>query len=349
MQFRKVPTSPLEIQLSRETVHRAAALSIARYFILLATSIIVLIIRGILLWKFTPSLALRIVVLLAEIGRWIVVVTQTGSVLTYSCQFKAVGTWFSPVDKTPTGSFWDPSTQHAFRSCIWENMSNMWHAKTIFWITEKTVVAITGRPYFSKFTSPSQTEYEAENGAADLDLLVYDDDMSDGTPQYTIRFRNTPRMVLACLQNPLYGNLGQKLLFGVPALVLGFFGVVAPVLFGYFDPGDPKAKYYWFVEQIVVGLVKYYDWEDWGINTTFGKGVALTLEHQSARMARVPDDGTHGSVIAESSTAPQSLSPSAVHTEEDIAETEEIEMRGIGTSYLKAAIGLGESAEEPVR
>ena len=348
MQFRKVPTSPLEIQLSRETVHRAAALSIARYFILLATSIIVLIIRGILLWRFTPSLAFRIVVLLAEIGRWITVVTQTGSVLTYSCQFKAIGTWFSPVDETPTGSFWDPSTQHAFRSCIWENMSYMWHAKIIFWIVEKTVVAITGRPYFSKFTSPAQTEYEAENGAADLDLLVYDDDMSpvlDRTPKYTIRFRNTPRMVLACLRSPLYGTLGQKLLFGVPALVLGFFGVVAPVLFGYFDPGDPKAKYYWFVEQVVVGLVKYHDWEDWGINTTFGKGVAMTLEHESAMMARVPDDG---SVVAGASTVSQPPSPSAVHTEEeDIAE--EIEMHGIGTSHLKAANALGESVEERVR
>ncbi len=202
---------------------------------------------------------------------------------------------------------------------------------------------MTGRPYFSKFTSPAQTEYEAENGATDLDLLVYDDDVSpvlDRTPKYTIRFRNTPRMVLACLQSPLYGTLGQKLLFGVPALILGFFGVVAPVLFGYFDPGDPKAKYYWFAEQIVVGLVKYYDWEDWGINTTFGRGVAPTLEHNSARM--------DGNVIAGLSTVPQSPSPSAVHTEEDIAETEEIEMHDMGTSYLRAVIALGESTE-PVR
>jgi hypothetical protein len=73
MQYRKIPPSPLEIQLTRETVHRAAALSVARYFILLATSTIILIIRGILFWKFTPTLALRIIVLLSlklAVGSW---------------------------------------------------------------------------------------------------------------------------------------------------------------------------------------------------------------------------------------------------------------------------------------
>ena len=348
MQYHKIPTSALEIQLTRETVHRAAALSIARYFILLATSTIILVIRGTLLWKFTPILALRIVVLLSEIGRWIVVVTQTGSVLTYSCQYKAVGTWFSPVDETPTGPFWDSETQDTFRALIWENMSYMWHAKFVFWILEKTLVTITGRPCFSKFTSPSQTEYEVENGATDLELLVYDDDVSpvvDRAPKYTIRFRNTPRIVVACLQSALYGTSGQKLTFGVPSLALGFCGVVAPVLFAYFDPLDPKAKYYWVLEQIVVSLVKYYDWEDWGINTTFGRGVARTLEHESDRMTSVSDDS--GSIIEGPSTVSengQTSAPStAVHTEEaDIGE--EIEMHGMETRYWKAVFAWAEGA-----
>ena len=340
MQYHKNPTAPLEIQLTRETVHRAAALSIARWFILLATSTIILVIRGTLLWEFTPTLALRIVVLLSEIGRWIVVVTQTGSVLTYSCQYKAVGTWFFPVDKVPTGPFWDRETQDAFRALVWENMSYMWHAKLVFWIMEQTVVAVTARPFFSKFTSPPQTEYEAENGATDLDLLVYDDDVSPHDPKYTIRFRNTPRIVLECLKTALYGTLEQKLMFGVPSLALGLCGVIAPVLFAYCDPLDPKAKYFWIAEQIVVSLVKYYDWEDWGINTTFGRGVALTSEHENDRMTRVSDDGT----IIGPSTVPengQTSASSAAHTEEaDIVE--EIEMHGMGIRYWKAVFAWAE-------
>jgi len=62
----------------------------------------------------------------------------------------------------------------------------------------------------------------------------------------------------------------------LPSLALGLCSVVTPVLFAYFDSLDPKAKYFWVVEQIVVSFVKYYDWEDWGIYTTFGRGVALT-------------------------------------------------------------------------
>ena len=201
-------------------------------------------------------------------------------------------------------------------------MSQMWHAKILFWIAEKTIVAVTGRPFFSKFTSPGQTEFEAENGATDLDLFVYDDDVSsvvDRTPKYTIRFRNTPRMVLACLQSALYGKLSLRMLFGVPALALGFCGVVSPVLFAYFDSGDAKAKYFWVVEQIVVALVKYYDWEDWGINTTFGRGVALTVGHERDRIAGV--SAYDGSIIAGPSTVPKNRqTPTAAHIEADIAE-----------------------------
>jgi len=191
---------------------------------------------------------------------------------------------------------------------------------------EKTVVAVTGRPYFSQFTSPPQTEYEAENGATDLDLLVYDDDVSpvvDSTPIYTIRFRNTPRMIRAWLRSAMYGKLALKLMLGVPSLALGFCGVVALVLFAYFDPLDLKAKYFWVVEQIVVSFVKYYDWEDWGINTTFGRGVAV--EHKSDKMThQVPNDG---STLAEPSTVPengQTSAPSTMHTEEADITTQKI-------------------------
>jgi hypothetical protein len=272
------------------------------------------------------------------------VVTQTASVLTYSCQYKAVGTWFSPM---PIGSFWDPPTQHAFRTLIWENMSYMWHAKIVFWIVEKTVVAVTGRPFFSKFTSPAQTEYEAENGATDLNLLVYDDDVS---PRYSNIHHQVPQhseIVLSCIQSSLIATPGEKLLFGVPALALGFLGVVAPVLFALCNPPDPKAKYFWIVEQTVVGLVKYFDWEDWGINTTFGRGAALSLEHESDSMTRFSDDESN---IAGPSTVPgngQTPALSAVHTEEaDIAETD-IEMDDLRSSYLKAS-AWAESSQEPV-
>ena len=340
---RKIPSSLIEIQLTRETIHRAAALSIARYFILLATSTIILVIRGILFWTFTPTLALRIIVLLSLIGRWIMVVTQTGSVLTYSCQYKAVGTWFSPDS---TGPFWDPLTQHTFRALVWENISCMWHAKITFCIVEKTVVAITGRPFFYKFQSPAVTEYESKNGATDLSLLVYDDDVSPVIPKYTIRFRNTPRIILINLQSALSATLGEKLLFGFPALSLGLCGVVAPVLFALFNPPDPKAKYFWVVEQIVVALVKYYDWEDWGINTTFGRGVPQPLEHESDGMTRASEDE---SMIAGPSTVPENtrsmLAPSGVHDAEE-ADIAEIEIHGMKASHLKAVLAWAESSQE---
>ena len=204
-------------------------------------------------------------------------------------------------------------------------------------------MAVTGRPYFSKFTSPPQTEYEAENGSAVLDLLVYDDDVSpvvDPSPKYTIRFRNIPRIVLECFQTALFATLEQKLLYGVPSLILGLFGVVAPVLFAYFDPNDPKAKYFWVVEQIAVSFVKYYDWEDWGVNTTFGRGVDLVLEHESDM------DLDGGSVIAGPSTVPQTSAPSAVQIQEtDIAETD-IELYGMRTSSLKAVLAWADNFQE---
>ena len=125
------------------------------------------------------------------------------------------------------------------------------HAKIAFWITEKTVEAVNGRPYFSKSTSPPQIEYEVENGATDLELSACDDDVFpviDRTPKHTIRFHNTPRSVLACLHTALGPILKEKLMFGLPSLALGFLGVIAPVLFAYFDPLDPKAKYYLVLE-----------------------------------------------------------------------------------------------------
>ena len=341
MQYHKIPPSPLEIQLTRETVHRAAALSIARYFILLATSTIILVIRGILFWNFTPTLGLRVVILLSEIGRWLMVLIQTAAVLTYSCQHKAVGTWFVLIDNVPTSRLWNRSTQNAFRALVWENMTYMWHAKIVFWIVEKTVVVVTGCPFFSKFTSPAQAEYEVVNGATDLVLLVYDDDVSpvvDDSPKYTIKFRNTPGIILLFSQTYLEAALGLRLFVGVPLLVLGFFGVVAPVLFALYDPPDPKAKYFWFVEQIVVALVKYYDWEDWRINTTFGRGVPLRLEHGSDRTTRVSGDGSD---IAGPSTFPRNEQNSA--EEVDITETLGDTARN---SYLKAAMTWAESSQQ---
>jgi len=177
------------------------------------------------------------------------------------------------------------------------NMSYMWHAKIAIWITEKTVEAVNGRPYFSKSTSPPQIEYEVENGATDLELLACDDDVFpviDRTPKHTIRFHNTPRSVLACLHTALGPILKEKLMFGLPLWHSDFLVSSRQCCSHILIPSIRR--------QSTVGFWNR-SWCPWS-NITIGRigeltphlegGVARTLEHESNRMTSVSDDsGSH--------------------------------------------------------
>jgi len=291
MQYRRIPaTATVNVRLTRDIVHHAVAVSIARYVCFIAMSSVVLAIRGYAYWKYTPSLALRCIVLISEIGRCVVVATQLGSVLTYSCNYKGVATWFSPIE---TGPEWDAPTQEQFRRLVWEHIGWVWPAKGLYWLAEKAFILLTGRTVFAKFKSPTTEDYLSD--AEEIQLSVYDDDAPmtrNVTSIYKINFLGTPRVVVACMSSCLYATLEMRLLFGFPAFFVNIFNVVTPVLFAYFNTSDPTAKYFWLAEQLIVNVLKYYDWEDWSVNTTFGEFAVQPHEQELAAMGEDEELGS---------------------------------------------------------
>ncbi|KAJ4472985.1 hypothetical protein J3R30DRAFT_3684884 [Lentinula aciculospora] len=84
------------VALSREYLIQTTALIIARFAIFLAFSMVVTLFHiFVVLFLFEDTLT-KIFLIVGDIGRWLLVVGQLASVMTYSLDFKGVCSWAAP-------------------------------------------------------------------------------------------------------------------------------------------------------------------------------------------------------------------------------------------------------------
>lgn len=275
-----------EVRLSSEAVRKAAALSVARFTMFLTWAITIFLVRALTFWNKTPPGWQRYFILCSEVSRYIMTVAQEHSILTYSCQYKAVSTWGSPLDgdkPSITGRVWETPMQDEFRTWIWDALGKQWHAKMIFWCVEfcwpclfriwPTFMggARIGPTMFANFSSPPQSAYELIAGEGrnpvQIMLQVSEEKLTRTEPCYSVRFTNVPAILVESMDIALRG----KTLYRVNMAVVFLFsttGLIAPILFAMWHP-LPAARLYWLLEQIAVNLTKYYDVWDNPVNTKF--------------------------------------------------------------------------------
>jgi hypothetical protein len=233
--------------------------------------------------------------------------------MTYSAQYKGVANWFSPISSGPR---WNQREQDEFSNLVVKNIGWAFHARVLFWILRKGFAA-AGTPVFSMFNSPPSSDYTADT--VEIRMSVYDDDDTarrDQSPLYTVSFCNTPRIVGYGMQKTLVGSFEEQLWLGIPVVVLSMFGVFTSVVLVFWNTTNGAARYFWLVEQLAVNCLKYYDWEDLSVNTSFEKADIVASQENQDHSGSQPSnpDGIAGNapVPATDSGNRQSLSQTDV-------------------------------------
>ncbi|KAH8703675.1 hypothetical protein BGW36DRAFT_355088 [Talaromyces proteolyticus] len=284
-------------RLSRRLILEAGALSLTRlchFFTicisLLATRILLII------FLFPPSWS-RVVIILSELSRSSMAITQEISVFTYSCYAKGIHAWFGPHDvqfrerrkKLP------PDFQANFEDKFYEFLGINYPAKLAFimakrlWTYQYRIWVFLALPeglnpgekIFSLLSIPAEEEFDKRAEARSILLKVFEERQNGDSHLYDVQFDNVPRQLyneamssgLQALPILRYG-LGSLLLVGL------LIGLLAPVILAL--PDTPShAGIYWAVEQGLVTLLKYYDFSTCRVNTAFGEPPAQVPDSEA--------------------------------------------------------------------
>lgn len=135
-EFNRLSPPEYSVTLSPMAVENAVAKSIGRFGIALSWSIVLLCMR-LAIFTFVYELPswLLVIVIIAEIGRAVLVISQHVSTITYSASYKGVSTWASPLD---TGSKWagNKKKQDAFRAVLLKELGYNFIAISVFYMIE---------------------------------------------------------------------------------------------------------------------------------------------------------------------------------------------------------------------
>jgi hypothetical protein len=119
---------------------------------------------------------------------------------------------------------------------------------------------------FAKFCSPPRDSFLE---GSDLILAVHKERPgADEKHQHSITFQKVPEIMVKMMQGYLAPTQEQRLLFGYSTLIPALAGIVTPMIFALAHP-SAFTQIYWFVEQSVVNVVKYYDFCEISINSKF--------------------------------------------------------------------------------
>lgn len=263
-----------DVTMSRDSIQNAAAQSFARFLIVVTWSSIMFAGHNVILWFYVTRWQIYLPLVFAGYGRLLLTIFQASSVFTYSCHYKGVCTWASPYrsSKSLKPWAWDDARQQAFSQSVRTNLGWNYPAKIFCYILEflwprliSSVVPAQqrGTSMYSVFGSPVDVEF-ATGGC--LELRISERTTSTVRDLYDIRFLNVPQSIKHFLRNPLVPSPAERLVFGGLTIVPIFVAIVEPVLVGVIHAHQvPKALY--LLEQVIVAVIRYYDFSDSSINT----------------------------------------------------------------------------------
>ena len=285
-----VPTTHT-VRLSGSVLLNAAAKSFARYSMFVVWSGSIHLVRTYFLLHYTSNPGLKVLFVMSEISRFLVVLFQESTVMTYTNQFKGITTFARthPEDDSRSRPSWaaTPEIQSEFETKVLGYQYSfyplaipatitMWVAKAIWPVGNKIIKCINkddllpdiGRRMFSRWAMPSDAEFTSGDAKL-LRLQIFEgDSLKDQLPAYTIIFRDVPALLLTEMKSPYMPR--EKLERWIWMLIwsVGITGVFAPAVFALLHP-HAVLQIYWLVEQFLVTVMKYGDVPNLLINTKF--------------------------------------------------------------------------------
>ncbi|KAL0567943.1 hypothetical protein V5O48_014052 [Marasmius crinis-equi] len=133
------PVAVVEIRLTRRALIRTAALAIARFGFFLASSFLIILLHMFIVAFFYEDSLFRTLLILGDLGRWLLVVGQLSSIMTYSLDYKGVCSWGSPeaFKRNPLyGSPWSLGEQLFCRDEVLRYIGRAYHARLVFLLYE---------------------------------------------------------------------------------------------------------------------------------------------------------------------------------------------------------------------
>lgn len=287
------------VRLSRSTLLNATAQSFARYSMFIVWSGSIHLVRTYLLLHYTSNPVLKVLFVVSEISRFLIVLFQESTVMTYTNQFKGITTFARTHadDGQRTRTLWadDPKLQSKFERKVLGYQFRLfplalpatitlWLAKLIWPIGNKAVGLINrslgwlspglddllpdiGRRIFSRWAMPSDAEFTSE-AAKLLRLQIFEGESTkDQSLAYTIIFKNVPELLLIEMASPYMPREKLERWTWMLILTIGTTGVLAPAAFVWHPHAGLQT--YWLIEQFLITMMKYGDVSNLLINTKF--------------------------------------------------------------------------------
>ncbi|KAL0066244.1 hypothetical protein AAF712_006675 [Marasmius tenuissimus] len=282
-----------QINLTRRSLIRTAALAVARFAIFLASSIIIILLHIFIIAFFYEDKLVRALLILGDLGRWLLVVGQLSSILTYSLDYKGVCSWGSPrayKDNPIYGARWSPGEQLFCRGQVLQYIGRAYHARLVFLMCDYMWPKIAyrmppkwqyiyGTPdncgIFSVFTCLEDRYFEdvqstllrlhvKPRGRGDLS----NDFTSVGS--YAIDFKVPTLLVQYCFTKRLAARFWQRVWNFVALAPLCLCSIVVPYLLVWVESDSkiPALIVLGFFQVIAIVLT-YKDIDDFSINCKF--------------------------------------------------------------------------------
>ncbi|KAK1227868.1 hypothetical protein PQX77_009111 [Marasmius sp. AFHP31] len=283
-----------EINLTRPCLIRTAALAVARCTIFLASSIIITLLHIFIIAFFYEDKLVRTLLILGDLGRWLLVVGQLSSIMTYSLDYKGVCSWGSPrayKNNNPIyGTRWSPGEQLFCRNQVLYYIGRAYHARLVFLLCDYMWPKIAckmptdwqyiwGTPddceLFSTFTCLEDRYFEVAESTL-LRLHVKPRGRGDlsgdftSVGSYAIDFRVPTLLVQYCFPKRLSAGFRQRVWNFITLGPLCLCSIAVPYMLVWVE-SDSKipALIVLGVFQVVVIVLTYKDIDDFSINCKF--------------------------------------------------------------------------------
>ncbi|KAJ3817932.1 hypothetical protein F5880DRAFT_1511375 [Lentinula raphanica] len=277
------------VVLSRECLIDTAALAVARFAIFLASSIVVILFHVFVILILFEDNVTKAFLIVGDIGRWLLVVGQVSSVLTYSLDYKGVCSWAAP--KT-YGTPWTRREQIQCRNRVLHCMGKMYHAHAVFrfaaWLWPKITTAKIGKRWpdilgkegiFSSFQCYTNTDPHqdfADSKSTLLRLSVSEKEPGetsiDHRRAYFIDFKVPTAMIQSGFETRLQPNPTQQRYNFLVMGPLCIFNVLTPFVLIWRDGQSANPFLTLFMSsffQVAVLILNYKDLDDQSINCRF--------------------------------------------------------------------------------
>ncbi|KAL3473088.1 hypothetical protein BJX99DRAFT_249156 [Aspergillus californicus] len=276
-----IPTK--EISITSLMLIQAAARSMAAWFAFISWSFVAFCTQTCLICFCASAWWQRLILIPALLGRLMITWFQLSSVLTYSCQYKGVCTWASPWLHRFAENDWNEKQQEAFSGFIWTHLKWDFFAKALFWTAGRlwsplmSSIVPSGYPgstMFANFGSPQ--ERDCVNGG---ELLVT---ISEKTPVtdhsiFRICFRNVPEQLKFYMERPLRPDDQHRRIMGWPLVLPVFCTILEPIILALGDT-IPAGQTCYLIEQVVLAVMRYYDFGRISINTVLEDDIFPTAD-----------------------------------------------------------------------